>query len=53
MSKAIRPKGTVSGEHGIEPGKKGFLSKELSPATIGVFKAIKESLDPHCHKIFD
>ncbi|KAF5532855.1 d-lactate dehydrogenase (cytochrome) [Fusarium mexicanum] len=41
MVRALEMEGTVSGEHGIGLGKK------LGPATIGVMKAIKDTLDPH------
>ncbi len=57
MIAALEMEGTVSGEHGIGLGKKHCLMKELSPATIGVMKALKTSLDPHWilnpGKIFD
>ncbi|KAF5588831.1 d-lactate dehydrogenase (cytochrome) [Fusarium subglutinans] len=43
MVRALEMEGTVSGEHGIGLGKK----KELGPATIGIMKAIKDTLDPH------
>ncbi|QPC77878.1 hypothetical protein HYE68_008630 [Fusarium pseudograminearum] len=49
MVRALEMEGTVSGEHGIGLGKmeKHCLQKELGPATIGVMKAIKDTLDPH------
>jgi D-lactate dehydrogenase (cytochrome) len=38
-------------------GKKESLKKELGPATIGIMRSIKKSLDPHWllnpGKIFD
>ncbi|KAG6003526.1 hypothetical protein E4U21_001926 [Claviceps maximensis] len=43
---AIAMEGTVSGEHGIGLGKKHYLTKELDGPTLGVMKALKESLDP-------
>ncbi|KPM41849.1 hypothetical protein AK830_g4744 [Neonectria ditissima] len=46
MDRALEMEGTVSGEHGIGLGKKHCLEKELGPATIGVMKALKETLDP-------
>ncbi|KAK7416069.1 hypothetical protein QQZ08_012124 [Neonectria magnoliae] len=57
MDRAFEMEGTVSGEHGIGLGKKHCLEKELGPATIGVMKALKETLDPHWllnpGKVFD
>ncbi|KAJ4011060.1 hypothetical protein NW766_007692 [Fusarium irregulare] len=46
MVRALEMEGTVSGEHGIGLGKKHCLQKELGSATIGVMKAIKDTLDP-------
>ncbi|WJG36070.1 uncharacterized protein FOBCDRAFT_142944 [Fusarium oxysporum Fo47] len=57
MARALEMEGTVSGEHGIGLGKKHCLQKELGPATIGIMKAIKDTLDPHWllnpGKVFD
>ncbi|KAI8657220.1 FAD-binding PCMH-type domain-containing protein [Fusarium keratoplasticum] len=57
MVSALEMEGTVSGEHGIGLGKKHCLQKELGPATIGVMRALKETLDPHWllnpGKVFD
>ncbi|KAJ4167522.1 hypothetical protein NW754_011339 [Fusarium falciforme] len=57
MMSALEMEGTVSGEHGIGLGKKHCLQKELGPATIGVMRALKETLDPHWllnpGKVFD
>ncbi|KAH7140202.1 hypothetical protein B0J13DRAFT_504254 [Dactylonectria estremocensis] len=57
MTRALEMEGTVSGEHGIGLGKKHCLQKELGPATMGVMKALKETLDPHWllnpGKVFD
>ncbi|CAM1508624.1 Fc.00g054720.m01.CDS01 [Cosmosporella sp. VM-42] len=57
MDRALEMEGTVSGEHGIGLGKKHCLMKELGPETIGVMKALKETLDPHWllnpGKVFD
>ncbi|KAF5006342.1 hypothetical protein FDECE_7270 [Fusarium decemcellulare] len=57
MVRALEMEGTVSGEHGIGLGKKHCLQKELGPATIGVMKALKDTLDPHWllnpGKVFD
>lgn len=57
VKRAIEMEGTVSGEHGIGIGKKECLIKELGPTTIGVMKALKDTLDPHWllnpGKVFD
>ncbi|PKS05646.1 hypothetical protein jhhlp_008165 [Lomentospora prolificans] len=57
MHKALKMEGTVSGEHGIGLGKKQCLLEELGPATIGVMKAFKKSVDPfwlmNPGKVFD
>ncbi|KAH7237817.1 uncharacterized protein BKA55DRAFT_578342 [Fusarium redolens] len=57
MVRALEMEGTVSGEHGIGLGKKHCLQKELGPATIGIMKALKDTLDPHWllnpGKVFD
>ncbi|KAM0258401.1 hypothetical protein ACHAQJ_003878 [Trichoderma viride] len=57
VEKAIEMEGTVSGEHGIGLGKKHCLLKELGSPTIGVMKAVKDTLDPHWllnpGKVFD
>ncbi len=38
--------GTLSGEHGIGLAKKGFLSLEVTPGELQVWKNIKKSFDP-------
>ncbi|KJZ78397.1 hypothetical protein HIM_02435 [Hirsutella minnesotensis 3608] len=57
VEKAVEMEGTVSGEHGIGMGKKHCLEKELSPSTLAVMRALKDTLDPHWllnpGKIFD
>ncbi|KAL7815279.1 FAD-binding domain-containing protein [Trichoderma aethiopicum] len=57
VQRAIEMEGTVTGEHGIGIGKKECLIKELGPTTIGVMKALKDTLDPHWllnpGKVFD
>ncbi|KAK5990780.1 D-lactate ferricytochrome C oxidoreductase [Cladobotryum mycophilum] len=57
LDDAIKMGGTVTGEHAIGIGKKNYLVKELGPATIGVMKALKDTLDPHWllnpGKVFD
>ncbi|KAG6306437.1 hypothetical protein E4U45_007173 [Claviceps purpurea] len=54
---AIAMGGTVSGEHGIGLGKKHCLTQELDRPTLGVMKALKDTLDPHWllnpGKVFD
>lgn len=44
---ALAMEGTVSGEHGIGLGKKHYLAEELDGPTLGVMKALKDTLDPH------
>ncbi|KAL6873111.1 FAD-binding domain-containing protein [Trichoderma novae-zelandiae] len=57
VQRAVEMEGTVSGEHGIGIGKKASLLKELGPTTVGVMKAMKDTLDPHWllnpGKVFD
>ncbi|RGP70109.1 d-lactate dehydrogenase cytochrome [Fusarium sporotrichioides] len=53
MVRALEMEGTVSGEHGIGLGKMHCLQKELGPATIGVMKAIKDTLDPWARVMAD
>ena len=43
---AIRLGGTVSGEHGVGLLKNGQLSRQWSPAAVGLHRAIKHALDP-------
>lgn len=38
--------GTLSGEHGIGLAKKGFLSLEVTPGELQVWKNVKKSFDP-------
>lgn len=38
--------GTVSAEHGIGQGKRAALARMLSPAQIGIMRAIKHAFDP-------
>ncbi|KAF7718765.1 D-lactate dehydrogenase (cytochrome) [Penicillium ucsense] len=57
VDRALDMEGSCTGEHGVGLGKKESLKKELGPATIGVMKSLKRSLDPHWllnpGKIFD
>ncbi|KND89514.1 D-lactate dehydrogenase [cytochrome], mitochondrial [Tolypocladium ophioglossoides CBS 100239] len=57
MEGALEMEGTVSGEHGIGLGKKHCLAKDLGPSTMGVMRALKDTLDPHWllnpGKVFD
>ena len=39
--------GTMSGEHGVGLSKAPYIELELSPAQIGVMKAVKNALDPN------
>ena len=47
VSRALAMEGTCTGEHSIGWGKKDALLQEVGPATLGVMKAIKATLDPH------
>ncbi len=42
----IRLRGTLSGEHGVGLEKMPFITKELSPAVLGVMRGIKQVFDP-------
>ncbi|EPS26879.1 D-lactate dehydrogenase [Penicillium oxalicum] len=57
VDRALDMEGSCTGEHGVGLGKKESLKKELGPATIGVMRSLKRSLDPHWllnpGKIFD
>ncbi|KAI2943882.1 hypothetical protein CBS147321_4480 [Aspergillus niger] len=57
VDRALEMEGSCTGEHGVGLGKKDSLKKELGPATIGIMRSIKKSLDPHWllnpGKIFD
>ncbi|KAJ5733933.1 hypothetical protein N7493_002719 [Penicillium malachiteum] len=57
MHRALEMEGTVSGEHGIGLGKKGYLKEELGESTLQFMKALKRSVDPHWimnpGKVFD
>ncbi|KAJ5707776.1 FAD-binding domain-containing protein [Penicillium malachiteum] len=57
MHRALEMEGTVSGEHGIGLGKKGYLKEELGESTLQFMKALKRSVDPYWimnpGKVFD
>ncbi len=38
--------GTLSGEHGVGITKAAYMSKEISPAALGLMKRIKKAFDP-------
>lgn len=44
---ALKAEGTVTGEHGVGMGKRGFLKQELSPDAIDLMRKIKFALDPY------
>lgn len=46
LERAIKMEGTISGEHGVGIGKKGFLIQELGDNTVEMMKTIKIALDP-------
>ena len=43
---AVRLGGTVTGEHGIGVLKRGWLSRQWSPAAVAAHRAVKAALDP-------
>ena len=43
---ALRLGGTVSGEHGIGVLKRGWLTRQWTPAAVAAQRAIKAALDP-------
>ncbi|KAK0625076.1 hypothetical protein B0T17DRAFT_577776 [Bombardia bombarda] len=45
MKRALEMEGTVSGEHAIGIGKKGYLVEELGEETIGLMHALKMTVD--------
>jgi D-lactate dehydrogenase (cytochrome) len=45
--RALRMEGTCTGEHGIGQGKIKYMLAEHGAETIGVMRAIKQTLDPH------
>jgi len=45
-ARALRMEGTCTGEHGIGQGKINYILAEHGPVTIGVMRAIKQTLDP-------
>ena len=46
LATAIELEGTISGEHGIGVLKKGWLSRQWSPAAVSAHHAVKAALDP-------
>lgn len=44
--RAIAAGGTVSGEHGIGLGKRGYLEREHGPESVALMRALKATLDP-------
>lgn len=47
MELGLRLGGTITGEHGVGHLKRGWLGRELDPASLWVQRAIKSTLDPH------
>ena len=39
--------GTLSGEHGIGSEKRGFVPREIDPATLDIMRSIKRVFDPN------
>ncbi|HEX2841742.1 FAD-binding oxidoreductase [Hyphomicrobium sp.] len=46
VERALKLRGTCSGEHGVGQGKIHFLSQELGESAVNVMRAIKTALDP-------
>ena len=46
MHLCVKVGGTLSGEHGIGLEKQGYLSDELSPASIAMMRAIQQAVAP-------
>ena len=47
LKRALRYRGTITGEHGVGLGKRDYLQAEHGEAAVNVMKGIKYSLDPH------
>ncbi len=47
LKRALRYRGTITGEHGIGLGKRDYLRAEHGAHAVDVMRAIKRSLDPH------
>ncbi len=47
VRRALRYRGTITGEHGIGVGKRHYLEAEHGAAAVAVMRAIKRSVDPH------
>ncbi|MDH3639373.1 MAG: FAD-binding protein [Gammaproteobacteria bacterium] len=47
VKRALRYRGTITGEHGIGLGKRDYLQAEHGAAAVAVMREIKRSLDPH------
>ncbi len=43
---AVRLGGTVTGEHGVGVLKRGWLARELGPASLAVHRSVTQALDP-------
>ncbi|MDP2873060.1 MAG: FAD-linked oxidase C-terminal domain-containing protein [Bacillota bacterium] len=46
VEEALRLGGTMTGEHGVGLEKLEFMERAFSPATLGVFRAVKRAFDP-------
>lgn len=46
MSSLLIFTGSVTGEHGVGIGKKGYLRAELGDATVDLMGTVKNALDP-------
>ncbi|KAI8339337.1 hypothetical protein BC941DRAFT_420206 [Chlamydoabsidia padenii] len=46
LTRAIEMEGSVTGEHGVGIGKKGYLRAELGDNTVDLMSTLKNALDP-------
>ena len=57
VDKTLALGGTITGEHGVGLAKKAWLPRQFDPASLGLMRTIKRSLDPanllNPGKIFD
>ena len=47
LAAALNLGGTISGEHGIGIGKKGYVQTLESPSKVALWRRIKQAFDPH------
>eukprot|EP00127_Corallochytrium_limacisporum_P000727 Clim_evm13s25 gene=Clim_evmTU13s25 len=47
IERALRLGGTITGEHGVQLGKKKYLGKQFNEAAMNIKRSIKHAIDPH------